>query len=46
MTTGSEIRSAFLDYFAKHGHEIVASSALVPLNDPTLMFINAGMVQF
>ncbi|MCH8926461.1 MAG: alanine--tRNA ligase, partial [Proteobacteria bacterium] len=46
MTTGSEIRSAFLDYFAKHGHEIVASGPLVPHNDPTLLFTNAGMVQF
>jgi len=46
MTTGSEIRSAFLDYFAKHGHEVVASGPLVPHNDPTLLFTNAGMVQF
>ncbi|MGF1446436.1 MAG: alanine--tRNA ligase [Pikeienuella sp.] len=46
MTSLSEIRSTFLDYFAKHGHEIVASSPLVPRNDPTLMFVNAGMVQF
>ncbi len=46
MQTVNDIRQAFLDYFAGHGHEIVASSALVPLNDPTLMFINAGMVQF
>jgi alanyl-tRNA synthetase len=42
----NEIRSAFLDYFAKNGHEVVASSPLVPRNDPTLMFTNAGMVQF
>ena len=42
----SEIRSAFLDFFKKNGHEIVASSSLVPHNDPTLMFTNAGMVQF
>ena len=42
----SEIRSAFLDYFAANGHEIVASSPLVPHNDPTLLFTNAGMVQF
>ncbi|MFC1459681.1 alanine--tRNA ligase [Microvirga arabica] len=40
------IRSTFLDYFAKNGHEVVASSPLVPRNDPTLMFTNAGMVQF
>ncbi len=46
MTTGNEIRSAFLDYFKRHGHEIVASSPLVPRNDPTLLFTNAGMVQF
>ncbi|MEL6297420.1 MAG: alanine--tRNA ligase [Pseudomonadota bacterium] len=42
----NEIRRAFLDYFGSHEHEIVASSPLVPLNDPTLMFTNAGMVQF
>lgn len=42
----SEIRQAFLDYFASKGHEIVASSSLVPGNDPTLLFTNAGMVQF
>ena len=46
MTGVNEIRSAFLNYFAKHGHEIVSSSPLVPRNDPTLMFVNAGMVQF
>ncbi len=46
MTGVNEIRRAFLDYFAEHGHEIVASSPLVPRNDPTLMFTNAGMVQF
>ena len=46
MSGVNEIRSAFLNYFAKHGHEIVASSPLVPRNDPTLMFTNAGMVQF
>jgi len=46
MTTGNEIRSAFLDYFRRNGHEIVASSPLVPRNDPTLLFTNAGMVQF
>lgn len=42
----SEIRQAFIDYFAKHKHQIVASSSLVPANDPTLLFTNAGMVQF
>ncbi len=45
-TTTKDIRSAFLGYFAKNGHEVVASSPLVPRNDPTLMFTNAGMVQF
>lgn len=42
----NEIRDRFLQYFAAHGHEIVASSSLVPANDPTLLFTNAGMVQF
>lgn len=42
----TEIRQAFLDYFKEQGHEIVASSSLVPGNDPTLLFTNAGMVQF
>ncbi|MEM9279560.1 MAG: alanine--tRNA ligase [Pseudomonadota bacterium] len=46
MTGVNEIRSAFLDYFGKQGHEVVQSSPLVPRNDPTLMFTNAGMVQF
>ncbi|MEE9318273.1 MAG: alanine--tRNA ligase [Rhodospirillales bacterium] len=46
MQTVNDIRQAFLDYFKGHGHEVVASSPLVPLNDPTLMFTNAGMVQF
>lgn len=42
----AEIRSAFLDYFARHGHQKVASSSLVPADDPTLLFTNAGMNQF
>src|SRR5215475_7525481 len=46
MSGVNDIRSAFLGYFAKNGHEIVPSSPLVPRNDPTLMFTNAGMVQF
>jgi len=46
MSGVNEIRSTFLDYFQKNGHEVVASSPLVPRNDPTLMFTNAGMVQF
>ena len=46
MTSLSEIRSTFLDYFRRNGHEVVASSPLVPRNDPTLMFTNSGMVQF
>lgn len=46
MQTVNDIRKAFLEYFATHGHEIVDSSPLVPRNDPTLMFTNAGMVQF
>ena len=46
MSGVNEIRSSFLDYFARNGHEPVASSPLVPRNDPTLMFTNAGMVQF
>ncbi|MEK9786514.1 MAG: alanine--tRNA ligase-related protein, partial [Gammaproteobacteria bacterium] len=41
-----DIRKKFLDYFAGHGHEVVASSPLVPNNDPTLLFTNAGMNQF
>jgi alanyl-tRNA synthetase len=46
MSGVNEIRSHFLQFFAKNGHEIVPSSSLVPRNDPTLMFTNAGMVQF
>ncbi len=46
MTSLSDIRSTFLDYFQRQGHEAVASSPLVPRNDPTLMFTNSGMVQF
>ncbi|AUQ66607.1 alanine--tRNA ligase [Phaeobacter inhibens] len=46
MPTLNDIRSTFLNYFAKQGHEIVSSSPLVPRNDPTLMFANSGMVQF
>src|ERR1043165_1868763 len=46
ISTSSQLRQAFLDYFAKNGHEIVPSSSLVPGNDPTLLFTNAGMVQF
>jgi alanyl-tRNA synthetase len=46
MTSASDVRKTFLDYFAKNGHQVVASSPLVPRNDPTLMFTNAGMVQF
>jgi alanyl-tRNA synthetase len=46
MQTANDIRRVFLDYFRKEGHEIVPSSPLVPRNDPTLMFVNSGMVQF
>lgn len=46
MASLNDIRTTFLDYFAKNGHEKVDSSPLVPRNDPTLMFVNSGMVQF
>ncbi|MCC5811556.1 MAG: alanine--tRNA ligase [Ectothiorhodospiraceae bacterium] len=46
MTTSAELRKAFLDYFAGKGHQVVPSSPLVPGNDPTLLFTNAGMVPF
>ena len=46
MSSVNEIRSTFLEFFRDAGHEIVPSSSLVPRNDPTLMFTNAGMVQF
>jgi alanyl-tRNA synthetase len=46
MKTSNQIRADFLDYFRRNGHEVVASSSLVPGNDPTLLFTNAGMVQF
>ena len=46
MVTTNDIRSTFLDYFSSNAHEIISSSSLVPHNDPTLLFANAGMVQF
>jgi alanyl-tRNA synthetase len=46
MASANEIRRAFLDFFARNDHQVVASSSLVPRNDPTLLFTNAGMVQF
>ena len=46
MSSVNDIRTGFLSYFAKNGHEVVDSSPLVPQNDPTLMFANSGMVQF
>ena len=42
----NEIRSSFLDFYRSKGHTIVPSSPLVPANDPTLLFVNSGMVQF
>ena len=46
MSGVNDIRKSFLDFFARNDHQVVASSSLVPRNDPTLMFTNAGMVQF
>ena len=46
MASLNEIRSTFLNFFEKNGHEAVASAPLVPQNDPTLLFVNAGMVPF
>src|SRR5262245_60032014 len=45
MKTAKLVRSAFLDFFARHGHEVVRSSSLVPEKDPTLLYANAGMNQ-
>jgi len=46
MITGAQIRSSFLEFFRERGHEVVRASSIVPENDPTLLFTNAGMVQF
>jgi len=46
MTSSTEIRAAFLGFFRKRGHTVVSSSSLLPAGDPTLLFVNAGMVQF
>src|SRR5277367_4629408 len=46
MKSLSDVRSGFLEFFAERGHTVVSSSPLVPRNDPTLLFTNAGMVQF
>ena len=46
MSSTNDIRRSFLDYFGSDGHEVVRSAPLVPQNDPTLMFVNAGMVPF
>ena len=46
MQTTNEIRKVFLDFFERNQHQVIESSSLVPRNDPTLLFTNAGMVQF
>jgi alanyl-tRNA synthetase len=46
MKSLNDIRGAFLDYFGKAGHAVTPSAPLVPQNDPTLLFVNAGMVPF
>ena len=46
MISSNDIRATFLGYFARHGHKVMESSPLVPRNDPTLLFVNSGMVQF
>src|SRR2546425_7157706 len=46
MITGNDLRRRFLEYFERNGHTVVRSSSLVPAQDPTLLFTNAGMVQF
>ena len=46
MTSSAELRTAFLEFFRARDHEVVPSSSLVPVNDPTLLFVNAGMNQF
>ncbi len=46
MPTGDEIRQSFLDFFRERGHTVIPSAALVPHDDPSLLFVNAGMVQF
>src|SRR5450432_2597019 len=46
VTSSAQIRQTFLDFFTKNGHTPVASSSIIPANDPTLMFVNAGMVPF
>src|SRR6478752_7377699 len=46
VRSSNEVRSAFLEFFRAHGHEVVKSSSLLTANDPTILFVNAGMVQF